>query len=106
MKSKDRPSAWGTSCDEYGDPSEVFVANRAGLLYLKTKVDEALERGEAEIGDGAAFHFRRIRLAEKHPFDTHSLTKAKNALGRFMLLALVVIAAGLMIYGAYALVRK
>ena len=64
---KDIPPAWGTAYDRFGDPSESFTASRDGLVYLRGKIDEALEKGQATIGSEAGFDFQTIVVADVHP---------------------------------------
>lgn len=64
---KDIPPAWGTAYDRFSDPSESFTASRDGLVYLRGKIDEALEKGQATIGSEAGFDFQTIVVADVHP---------------------------------------
>ena len=67
---KDIPPAWETAYDRFGDPSESFTASRDGLVYLRGKIDEALEKGQATIGSEAGFDFQTIVVADVHPTQT------------------------------------
>ena len=78
---KDIPPAWGTAYDRFGDPSESFTASRDGLVYLRGKIDEALEKGQATIGSEAGFDFQTIVVADVHPTQT---LKPRPILDRIM----------------------
>ena len=103
---KQIPSAWGTSYDKFGDPNEALIASREGLMYLRGKIDEALEKGEAIVGKEAFFDFEKIEVANVHP--THTL-KPRPILDKvvvFLVLAFVVIVIALAIYGGHAIYEQ
>ena len=100
MSASHRPPAWGTLRDMYGDLGFEYVASRDGLLYLRSKIDEALEKGIAEIGEDAELNFRKIRLSTTHPMDVRAMPSRRR---RWILFAVILCAVGLV---AYALWRN
>jgi len=98
-QTKPRSAAWGTSYDKYGDPSGEFTASREGLVYLRAKIDEALEKGEARIEEGRDFDFERIKTEKVHPFDQLEPARFGNVIFKFLILSVGVLAASLMFYG-------
>ena len=103
MKKKEIPPVWGTAYDRFGDPSEVFTANRDGLLYLKGKIGETLAKGEAAIGDEACFDFEKIAMSETHPTRTLKSRPILDKVMGFLGFALILIVVVLVVYGAHAL---
>jgi hypothetical protein len=99
-QAKLRSTTWGTSYDKYGDPSGEFTASREGLLYLRDRIDEALEKGEARIEEGRDFDFERIRTDKVHPFDQLAPDRFGNGIFNVLILSMGVLAAALMVYGA------
>ncbi len=103
MKKKEIPPAWGTACDKFGDASEVFTASREGLVYLKEKIDETLEKGDATIGSEAFFDFEKIAVSETHPTHTLKQRPILDEVMGFLFWALVLAVIVLAVYGGHAL---
>ena len=103
---KEIPSAWGTAYDKFGDPNEALTASREGLVYLKGKIDEALEKGEATIGDEAFFDFEKIEVADIHPTRTLKPRPILDKVVGFLVLALIVVVIALAIYGGHAVYEQ
>lgn len=99
-QAKQRSSVWGTSYDKYGDPSGEFTASRQGLIYFRSKIDEALERGEAPIEEGHQFDFERIKVEEIHPFDQLTPNRIGDAICKFVVISLGIGVIALTTYGA------
>jgi hypothetical protein len=100
------PAAWGTAYDKFGDPNEALTASREGLVYLKAKIDEALEKGEAEIGDEAFFDFERIEIADIHPTRTLKSRPILDKIVVFLVLGFIVIVIALAICGGHAVYEQ
>jgi hypothetical protein len=103
MKAKEIPPIWATACDRFGDPSEVLTGSREGLVYLRGKIDEALAKGEAELGQEARFDFEKISVSDTHPSRTLKLRPVLDRVVGFSLLGLILVVIGLAIYGAHAI---
>ena len=103
---KEIPPAWGTAYDKFGDMSEAFTASREGLVYLRGKIDEALEKGEASIGSEADFDFQKIEVADIHPTKTVEtqpiLSKIKGFLGLAFMALIIVFA----VYGCHSVFEQ
>jgi hypothetical protein len=96
------PPAWGTTYDSFGDPSEAFTASRDGLVHLRNKIDEALEKGEAAVGSETAFDFQKIVVADIHPTQT---LKPRPLLDKVMGCVGVTLVALFVFFGAYGCCR-
>lgn len=99
-KATPRSATWGTAYDKYGDPSGDFSASRQGLVYLRSKIDEALVRGEAQIEEGSQFDFERIKIEEIHPFELLAPNPIGDAIFKFVIISLGIGVIGLTAYGA------
>jgi len=100
------PPAWGTAYDKFGDPNEALIASREGLSYLKGKIDEALEKGEATIDDGASFDFEKIEVGDSHPTRTLKSRPILDRVVVFLVLAFVVVVIALAIYGGHTIYEQ
>ena len=100
---KEIPPAWGTACDRFGDASEAFTASRDGLVYLRGKIDEALEKGEATIGSEADFDFQKIEVADTHPTQTLKPRPILDNVMGFLFFLLILTVIVLAVYGGHAL---
>jgi hypothetical protein len=100
---KEIPPAWGTAYDRFGDASEAFTASRGGLVYLKGKIDEALEKGEASIGSEADFDFQKIVVADIHPTQTLKPRPILDKVMGFLLFLIIAAVIVLAVYGGHAL---
>ena len=100
---KEIPPAWGTAYDRFGDASEAFTASREGLVYLRGKIDEALEKGEASIGSESDFDFEKIEVAGIHPTQTLRSRPILDEIMRFLGVALIALVIVLAVYGGHAL---
>jgi hypothetical protein len=100
---KEIPPAWGTAYDKYGDMSEAFTASRDGLVYLRGKIDEALEKGESSIGGEADFDFQKIELATIHPTQTLKPRPIMDKIMAFLGVAFIGLVIVLAVYGGHAL---
>ena len=100
---KEIPPAWGTAYDRFGDMSESFTASREGLVYLRGKIDEALEKGEASIGSEADFDFQKIELATIHPIQTLKRRPILDEVMGFLFWLLILTVIVLAVYGGHAL---
>lgn len=96
---KDIPPAWGTAYDEIGDASKAFTASRDGLVHLRAKIDEALEKGEATIGKEADFDFQMIVVADTHPTQTLKPRPILDKVMGFLGLTLVALFIVFAVYG-------
>ncbi len=99
-KTTPRSATWGTSYDKYGDPSGEFSASREGLVYFRSKIDEALEKGEAQIEEGRQFDFERIKMETVHPFDQLAPNRIGDAIFKFVVISLGIGIISLTAYGA------
>ena len=99
-KTKPRSAIWGTSYDKYGDPSGDFCASRQGLVYLRSKIDQALEKGEAPIEEGHQFDFERLKIQEVHPFDQLAPNRIGDAIFKLVVISLGIGVIALTAYGA------
>ena len=89
--------------EESGRPFVCFRASREGLVYLRGRIDEALEKGKASIGSDADFGFREIVVQDIHPDLTlKPRSFLQKSMGWFFLLAILAVI-GLAIYGGRAL---
>jgi hypothetical protein len=100
---KEIPPAWGTAYDRFGDASEAFTASRDGLVYLRGRIDEALEKGEALIGSEADFDFQKIEVAAIHPTQTLTPRPILDKVMGFLGIAFIALVIVLAIYGGHAL---
>jgi hypothetical protein len=100
---KEIPPVWGTTYDRFGDPSEAFTASREGLQYLKTKIDETLEKGEADIGGEALFDFEKIVVSDIHPTRTLKPRPILDKIMFFLALAFILVVIVFAVYGGHAL---
>ena len=100
---KEIPPAWGTAYDRFGDASEAFTASRDGLEYLRGKMDEALEKGEATIGSEAGFDFQKIVVADIHPTQTLKPRPLLDKVMGFLFFLLILTVIVLAVYGGHAL---
>ena len=100
---KEIPPAWGTAYDKFGDMSEAFTASREGLVYLKGKIDEALEKGESSIGSEADFDFQKIELAAIHPTQTLKPRPIMDKIMAFLGVAFIGLVIALAVYGGVTL---
>ena len=100
---KEIPPAWGTAYDRFGDMSESFTASREGLVYLRGKIDETLEKGEASIGSEADFDFQKIELAAIHPTQTLKPRPILDKVMAFLGVAFIALVIVLAVYGGHAL---
>jgi hypothetical protein len=106
---KEIPPAWGTAYDKYGDMSEAFTASRDGLVYLRGKIDEALEKGKATIGSEADFDFQKIEVADIHPTQTLEPQPILSKIMGFLGLAFIALFILFALYGCHSaleLIRK
>lgn len=99
-QTKPRSTTWGTSYDKYGDPSGEFTASKEGLIYLRDRIDEALEHGEARVEEGRDFDFGRIKVDENHPLDQLAPNRLGNGVFIFLVVSMGVLAAAFVVYGA------
>ncbi len=83
--------------------SEAFTASRQGLVYLRGKIDEALEKGEASIGSEAGFDFQKIELAAIHPTQTLKPRPILDKVMPFLGVAFIGLVIVLAVYGGHAL---
>jgi len=103
---KEIPPAWGTAHDRFGDASEAFTASRDGLVYLKGKIDEALDKGEASIGSDADFDFEKIVVADIHPTQTLKPRPILDKVMGFLGLSLIVIFIVFALYGCHSIFEQ
>jgi hypothetical protein len=100
---KEIPLTWGTAYDRFGDQSEEFTANREGLRYLKGKIDEALEKGEANIDGETLFDFEKIVVSEIHPIHTLKPRPILHKILGVLVLAFILAVIVLAVCGGHAL---
>ena len=100
---KEIPPAWGTAYDKFGDMSEAFTASRDGLVYLRGKIDEALEKGEATIGSEADFDFQKIEVADIHPTQTLKPRPILDKVMAFLGIAFIALVIVFAIYGCQSI---
>jgi len=103
MEKKERDPRWATCCDEHGDYTGSLVASRTGLEYLRSRIDEALEKGEAKVDATADFDFTSIKIEDIHPSDRLKPKPVLDSVAKVGCLSLLAIAIILIIIGAYSL---
>jgi hypothetical protein len=106
---KEIPAAWGTAYDKFGDASAEFTASREGLVYLRSKIDEALAKGEATISSEANFDFEKIAVADRHPSQTLEPRPILDKIMKVLVLSVVALFIVFAVYGCrtmFADIRK
>ncbi|MDQ8205788.1 hypothetical protein [Pelagicoccus sp. SDUM812003] len=76
MSETEKPKAWVTIYDEYGDRSGTLSGNKEGLEILKKKIDEAIEKGDVGTEPELDSDFLEVRFEEnRKELDEKETTK-------------------------------
>ena len=64
---EEKPTAWFTIYDKYGDEDGTLYGNKEGLQKIKESIDEALIEGVSKLDESIDCDFIEVRLKKKKP---------------------------------------
>lgn len=100
--SDEKPTAWFTIYDKYGDEDGTLYGNKEGLQKLKEHIDEALIEGESKLDGSLDCDFIEVRLKETKPEEELGEESIKEKALKYGCLSILAILIVLFLIGVHS----